>query len=95
VTPTEVSVQIGEARLTEPVVATAVGVPSAEIATETASAAQVCSQPALPSSNLVDEVLAMDNGGDMYEDVSDDDEEDGEKGRKGRKQKKEKHFFWE
>lgn len=95
VTPPKVSVPMAEARLTEPVTATAVGVPSAAIATEEAPAAQVYSQPAPPSSNLVDEVLALDNGGDMYEDVSGDDEEDGEKGRKGRKQKKEKHFFWE
>ncbi len=95
VTPSPVSVQMAEARLTEPVAAAAVGVASAAIATEEAPVGEVRSQPAPPSSNLVDEVLAMDNGGDIYEDISDDDEENGDKGRKGRKQKREKHFFWE
>ena len=51
-------------------------------------------KPAPPSSNLVEEVLAMDNGDDIYEGLDDSGEED-DKGRKSRKQKREKHFFWE
>ncbi|MHB8895228.1 MAG: DivIVA domain-containing protein [Candidatus Geothermincolia bacterium] len=52
-----------------------------------------------PSSNLVDEVLAMDSADESI--FGEFDEEDGDpddapdKGRKGRKDKRDKHFFWE
>lgn len=50
-----------------------------------------------PSSNLVDEVLAMDSADEsIFGDLEDDEGPEGrEKGRKGRKEKRDKHFFWE
>ena len=49
-----------------------------------------------PSSNLVDEVLAVDAADDPYGDIGDEDlPEMKDKNRKGRRDKKDKHFFWE
>ena len=64
------------------------------IETPVAAVEQPPEKLAPPSSNLVEEVLAMDNGDDIYEGLDDSGEED-DKGRKSRKQKREKHFFWE
>jgi len=53
----------------------------------------------LPTANLVDEVLAMDEGGDIYSELGengDEGEQEREsKVRKTKKEKKDKHFFWE
>jgi hypothetical protein len=50
----------------------------------------------LPSANLVDEVLAMDSGNNIYGDFEDEDSGVGKDGgKKSRKEKREKHFFWE
>jgi cell division initiation protein len=49
-----------------------------------------------PSSNLVDEVLAMDSADEsIFGELEDDPEGDTDKGKKGRKEKRDKHFFWE
>jgi cell division initiation protein len=47
------------------------------------------------SSNLVDEVLAMEEGSEIYSPFLDEKETEESKGRKSRKERKEKHFFWE
>jgi len=54
-------------------------------------------KPAPPSSNLVDEVLAMDSSDEaIFGEFDDDDPSDEpDKGRRGRKEKRDKHFFWE
>jgi cell division initiation protein len=49
-----------------------------------------------PSSDLVDEVLAVDAVEDPYGDIGDEDlPEMKENNRKGRRDRKDKHFFWE
>ncbi|MFH1149877.1 MAG: DivIVA domain-containing protein [Actinomycetota bacterium] len=45
--------------------------------------------------SLVDEVLAIDGGEDVYSEFLEGEPEEQEKGRKGRREKKDKHFFWE
>jgi cell division initiation protein len=46
------------------------------------------------SSNLVDEVLAMDEGKNIYDEIGGEEQPEA-KGRRSRKDKREKHFFWE
>ena len=46
------------------------------------------------SSNLVDEVLAIDEGKNIYEEIGGEEQPEA-KGRRSRKDKREKHFFWE
>ncbi|MBU1672085.1 MAG: DivIVA domain-containing protein [Actinobacteria bacterium] len=45
--------------------------------------------------SLVDEVLAIDGGEDIYSEFLEGEPDEQEKGRKGRREKKDKHFFWE
>jgi hypothetical protein len=48
------------------------------------------------SSNLVQEVLAVDMEEDIYSMLEEDDsDESRSRGRRSRREKKEKHFFWE
>lgn len=52
------------------------------------------SEAQVPSSKLVDEVLAMDGDEDVYGDLPIE-EASSDKERRGSKEKKAKHFFWE
>lgn len=81
------------ARIVEDVGGDSEPLPTAE--TPPVTADEQGDTPAPPSSNLVDEVLAMDNGDDVYAGFEDGEGEENARGKKGRKQKKDKHFFWE
>lgn len=48
-----------------------------------------------PQPSLVDEVLAIDGGEEVYSEFLEGEPEDREKGRKGKREKRDKHFFWE
>jgi cell division initiation protein len=68
--------------------------PVAEVRMSTVETARGSAAPA--SSNLVQEVLAVDMEEDIYSLLEEDDsDETRARGRRGRKDKREKHFFWE